>query len=235
MKGREWKETECKVTKAQKRWGPFEEYRNENGQDARACCCNSGIESPYESGSFDNGQCNDYAFKTPGEQGTGEKGKLAHIGGDRWHDRNGFNCAVYEMMNWCKADGSEGDGWPEERFGPYLKQPRSFKRRASDACCACGGGMTEEDLPPVESIPEETYNDFDKYISDSVTKVKWVYRLEKECRKFVDRYVDTTTIYEPEEDLELIQEMCSFMDTEFSEQVARRMRNKLYDTSHFDD
>jgi len=39
------------------------------------------------------------------------------------------------MMNWCNPDGSEGDGWDEERFGPYLKQRKMNKMRSFDACC----------------------------------------------------------------------------------------------------
>jgi len=224
----EWRESECKVEKYIRRWGPFEEYRNENGQDARVCCCASGIQdwNPYYSGSFGDGQCNDYTFP--------HYTSRVSIEGDRWHDANGFSCAVYEMMNWCNADGSEGDGWDESSFGPYLKQRKTNKMRAFDACCVCGGGMTEEDLPPVYPIPDKKYEDFDKYLSEDYIQKKGVDRLTKTCRKFIARYIEGKRLYGPEEDLQLIEEMCSLMDNGLDQGVARRMRDKLHATSFFD-
>jgi hypothetical protein len=137
------------------------------------------------------------------------------------------------MMNWCNPDGSEGDGWDEERFGPYLKQRKMNKMRSFDACCVCGGGMTEEDLPPVYPIPDKKYTDFDKFLDEDYIEKKGTYRLEKACRKFIPRYIDGKRQYGPAEDLQLIGEMCSLMDNGYNDGVGRRMRDELHATSFF--
>lgn len=53
-------------------------------------------------------------------------------------DKDGHTCDSYASKNWCKVDGTEGDGWAKP--GKITDHANSDKINAAKACCACGGG-----------------------------------------------------------------------------------------------
>jgi len=219
-----WKDSACQVKDSSDRWGPFEEYRNYNGQDARICCCNSGIQNSnqYKSGSVDNGQCTDYTMLVqPG------------INGHVWHDVNGFSCAVYEMMNWCNEDGTAGDGWDEQAYGQWSKMGKSSKMRAQQACCVCGGGMTADSLPQPKTISSKIYEKFDNIVQNDLTKPKWASKIRKRCGKFEKDIVNAMKPFSPQEDIQLLSELCSLLDGDITDQTGSSMRQILHRTSYF--
>jgi len=153
----------CKVMPGKKRWPRMGAYANEDGQDARSCCCNSGLAQtyPYSPSHTNLGVCKDLTFK-----GTNIE----------WHDKNGWSCQAYYFGNLCNERGKRGDGW-NKRWKAFKKHRYSihyrgkFQMDAKKACCACGGGdpNTVYDYP-AEDITKRIYNFWRKAGTDGTEK-----------------------------------------------------------------
>jgi hypothetical protein len=179
----------------------FLNYSNKYEHLARYNCGILQNSNQYKSGSVDNGHCTDYTMIVQPD-----------VNGHVWHDVNGFSCAVYEMMNWCKSDGTAGDGWDEQAYGQWSKMGKSSKMRAQQACCVCGGGMTAESLPQPKTISDKIYEKFDNIVQNDLTKPKWASKIRKRCGKFENDIVNAMKPFSPQEDIELLSELCSLLD-----------------------
>merc|ERR1719498_960082 len=92
----------------QTEWGGLADYAVEDKDATQACCACGGGSSAG---------CKDQ----PG-----------------WYDSEGEGCLDYANNNYCKADGTTGDGWSSEWGSLELYATSGLA--ATSACCACGGG-----------------------------------------------------------------------------------------------
>jgi len=183
----------CKVMPGRKRMYSFGHYANDDGIDARACCCDSGIADsyPYNLG-FDNpGTCNDKKWD-----------RLTKWFGDEWHDKNGWTCKVYHYGNLCNSDGTRGDGWNNAEWG-QIQSHTLGNMHAKDACCACGGGEYEPNYDELPGIPLRRMN---RHIAETPrTRGTWS-RIRKFSRQIVVKEKDGLAHYDPAK-LQLVDDM----------------------------
>lgn len=115
----------------------FGHYVNDEGEDARVCCCDNDI---YDNYRYDLGW---NAEENPNEYCNDKRWDGYP---DRpWHDANGWTCRTYHYGNLCTSDGKKTDAWNQAEWGSIQENaatPKgdSLKMHAFDACCACGGG-----------------------------------------------------------------------------------------------
>jgi len=151
-------EVECRVMPGRNRMYTFGHYVNDDGLDARVCCCDTGKADEYQydlGWGANGGTCNDVTFHD----------------GVAWHDRNGWTCRVYEFGNLCTAYGTPGSGWNNDwgsiKDNGFIDLTLADEIDASDACCACGGGLNDpgyDDILPhlVKKITERFNKGFNE-------------------------------------------------------------------------
>jgi hypothetical protein len=103
-----------------------------------------------------------------------------------WEDSIQRNCQTYSANSLCTSDGGYGTGWPDPQltFSDFLDD---YGYSALDACCACGGGRTNEMKENCidTSQPNYRHSSFNFQCVNFLGK-KFTYVLE---------YYDTTAIY----------------------------------------
>eukprot|EP00667_Euglena_gracilis_P006055 EG_transcript_6096 len=62
-----------------------------------------------------------------------------------WKDSYDYTCQMYADQNLCTADGAVGTGW-NAAWGDFARYANQGKD-ASQACCACGGGLMASSSP----------------------------------------------------------------------------------------
>eukprot|EP00667_Euglena_gracilis_P004639 EG_transcript_4664 len=62
-----------------------------------------------------------------------------------WQDSYGYTCQMYADQNLCTADGAVGTGW-NAAWGSFARYA-NLGKDASQACCACGGGLMASPSP----------------------------------------------------------------------------------------
>ena len=59
--------------------------------------------------------------------------------GKVWRDSWGYSCLAHFYGNFCTTNGTTGDGWDIDSYGP-ISDYRNAGKDAFEACGACGRG-----------------------------------------------------------------------------------------------
>ena len=84
-----------------------------------------------------------------------------------WKSSNNENCLDYAVNSYCTSNGGFGVGWNSSTWGSHTDYADPVTGiSATDACCACGGGVpiqlfTCSDVPEWRSTNSLTCQDFE--------------------------------------------------------------------------
>jgi hypothetical protein len=101
-----------------------------------------------------------------------------------WADKDGADCKTYENSNYCKPDGSPGDGF-EASWGIIADMAAVGEVDASVACCFCGGGEVLDPSTFTNSTGSDAGSDSGSDAADEVNHI------DVACQQVVLGWTDT--------------------------------------------
>lgn len=133
-------------------WGPLDATRGTNGVLAGDACCACG-----------GGRMIDIAAVVAEDQSHYET--CTDV--DGWSTLLNETCTTYQAFQFCSNNGSSGPGW-DSIWGRMTAYTSSTGLSAVDACCYCGGGVRNGELPPTTRSTDmsDSASSADEYLDD---------------------------------------------------------------------